>query len=160
MQQSQGWHTSSWGTWGIIETILKLVGVGAGFLAFINTDGSAPLHIGDSPHLAAVILLALLTLGAVYQLVVRFGQKETISFGFAVLNLIGHLALLLALLRAPEATGLAVVFGAMYLLGQVVKLQFLRETGYTEGGSNTSAMTRIAIVQGALYLVFAVLVLI
>jgi hypothetical protein len=160
MQQSQGWHSEAWGTWGIAETVLKLIGVGAGVLAFINSDGNAALRIGDNPHLLALILLVLLTLGAVFQLVVRFGQKETISFGFAVLNLIGHVALVIALLRVPEQATLAVIFGGMYVLGQVVKLQFLRETGYTEGGATTSAMLRVTGAIAIMYVLFVVLMLV
>jgi hypothetical protein len=139
--------------------VLKLIGVGAGVLAFINSDGNAALRIGDNPHLLALILLVVLTLAAVFQLYVRFGQKETLSLGFAVLNLIGHVALVIALLRVPEQATLAVIFGVMYVLGQVVKLQFLRETGYTEGGATTSAMLRIAGAQAIMYVLFVVLIL-
>jgi hypothetical protein len=160
MQQAQGWHIAQWGTLGWVETILKLIGIGAGVLAFVNSDASAALRIGDNPHLAAVILLVVLTLGAVFQLFVRFGQKETISLGFAALNLLGHLALLIALLRVPTDVTLAVIFGVMVVLGQVVKLQFLRSTGYTEGGATTSAMMRIAAAQGVVYLLLVILVLI
>ena len=34
------------------------------------------------------------------------------------------------------------IFGVFYVLGQVIKLQFLRVTGYTEGGANSSGMLR------------------
>lgn len=160
MQANQGWHTAQWGTLGWVETILKLIGIGAGVLAFVNSDAAAALRIGDNPHLAAVILLGALTLGAAFQLFVRFGQKETISLSFAVLNLLGHLALLVALLRAPSDMTLAVIFGVMVVLGQVVKLQFLRSTGYTEGGATTGAMMGISAAQGATYLLLVILVLI
>lgn len=160
MQNSQGWHTARWGTLGWAETILKLIGLGAGVLAFLNSDASAALRIGDNPHLAAAILLLVLTLGAVFQLVVRFGQKETISLGFAVLNLVGHLALLVALLRVPADVTLAVIFGVMYVLGQLVKLQFLRTTGYTEGGASTRAMMGVTAAITAAYLLLVILVLI
>jgi hypothetical protein len=157
--QAQGWRTAEWGMWGWIETILKLVGVGAGILAFINSDASASLLVGDNPHLAALVVLVLLTLGAFLQLAVRFVQRETVSFGFAILNVLGHLGLLIAVLRVPDQPTLALVFGASYVLGQIVKLQFLRTTGHTEGGSNSAAMLGIAVAQGALYALFAILML-
>lgn len=156
--QTQGWHVAQWGTWGWAETILKLVSIAVGILAFLGTSGD--LMIANHPHLAAVILLVLLALGSIFQLYVRFTQRETISMIFAVLNLLGHLGLLVALLRAPTLTGWALAFGVFYALGQVVKIQFLRVTGYTEGGATTSAMLRIAVVMAVLYALVAILVLV
>lgn len=160
MTQSQGWHTAQWGTWGWAETILKLIAIVAGILAFINSDAAAPFLIGDNPHLAALVVLALLTLGALGQLGIRFMQRETISFGFAVLNLLGHLGLLIAVLRVPDQPTLSLVFGAFYTLGQIVKIQFLRVTGYTEGGASTRGMLIVSVVMAVAYALFAILMLV
>ncbi len=153
-----GWHTAQWGTWGWAETILKLVALAAGILAFFQASGD--LIIGNHPRLAAVILLALLTLGSLFQLYIRFTQRETISMGFAVLNLLGHVGLLIALLRAPDLREYALVFGVFYTLGQLVKIQFLRVTGYTEGGATTRAMLMVTAVMTVLYALVAILVLV
>lgn len=157
--QPSQWHTAQWGMWGWFETILKLIGVVAGILAFAASNAASPLAIGDNPHLAALILLALLALGALAQVGIRFTQRETISFAFAILNLVGHLALLVAVLRVPDQPTLAMVFGGCYALGQLVKLQFLRATGYTEGGANTTAMLGVAALMAILYALLAVLML-
>lgn len=156
MTQSQGWHTTEWGVWGWIETILKLVALGAGILAFVASDAAAPLMIGDNPHPIALALIAFLALGALGQLGIRFVQREVSSFVFAILNLLGHAGLLVAVLRAPDQPTLALVFGGFYALGQIVKTQFLRVTGYTEGGANTAAMQIIAVVEAVLYAAFAI----
>ena len=174
MTQSQGWHTAQWGTWGWFETILKLIAIGAGILAFAGSDAANALTVGASPagsntgtlvvvgnsHLAALVVLALLTLAALAQLGIRFMQRETISLGFAVLNLLGHLGLLVALLRVPDQPALPLIFGVFYLLGQIVKIQFLRVTGYTEGGANTTGMLRVAAIMAAIYALFAILMLV
>ena len=160
LRQSQGWHIAEWGTWGWAETILKLVAIGAGILAFINSDATSAFVIGDNPHLAALILLALLTLGALGQLGIRFIQRETISFGFAILNLLGHLGLLVALLRIPDQPTLSLIFGGFYTLGQIVKIQFLRVTGYTEGGASTRGMVIVAAGMAVAYALFAILMLV
>ena len=68
----------------------------------MQTTSPASSSFGDNPHLAAVILLALLTLASLAQVGIRFTQRETISLIFAVLNLLGHLGLLIALLRVPD----------------------------------------------------------
>jgi hypothetical protein len=115
--------------------------------------------IGGNPHLLAVALLALMTLAAFFQLFVRFIQKETLSFVFAVLNALGHLALLIALLRVPTSMTLAVVFGLMFVLGQAAKIRFLSLTGYTEGGSDVQQMKRVAAVMGFIYIALTVFAL-
>ncbi len=116
--------------------------------------------IGGHPHLAAVIVLALLTLAAIGQLAIRFGQQEVISLIFAVLNLLGTLGLLIALLKAPESLTLPLIYGGCYLLGQLTKLQFLRVTGYTEGGADTRGMLMVTGGLTLVYVVFMVLLVV
>lgn len=157
--QPQGWHTSEWGAWGWLETILKLVALAAGVIAFFQSNAANPLVIGDNPHLAALILLGLETLGAVVQLGIRYVQREVVSFVFAILNLLGHLGLLVALLRVPTDLTLFIIFGVFYVLGQLVKIQFLRTSGYTEGGASSRGMIMVSLVMAASYAVFVVLML-
>lgn len=157
--QAQGWHTSEWGAWGWLETILKLVALAAGVIAFFQSDAANPLVIGDNPYLAALILLGLETLGALAQVGIRFVQREVVSFVFAILNLLGHLGLLVALLRVPTDTTLFIIFGVFYVLGQLVKVQFLRTSGYTEGGATSRGMIMVSLVMAAFYAVFVVLML-
>ena len=73
--QVQGWHTSEWGMWGWIETILKLIALGIGILAFFQTPAN-DLVLGGNPHLAAVILLVLLSLASVAQLGIVFSSAR------------------------------------------------------------------------------------
>jgi hypothetical protein len=155
---TQGWHTAQWGIWGWAETILKLVAIGAGLLAVFRVTGEITLD--NHPHILALILMVVLSLGAVFQVFIRWGQKESISFAFAVLNLLGHFGLLYALLHVPGPRTTPIIFGAFYALGQGVKIQFLRATGYTEGGANTRSMVTVAAVMAVLYALVAVLVLV
>ncbi|HVU13605.1 MAG TPA: hypothetical protein VHD90_20135 [Phototrophicaceae bacterium] len=160
--QTQGWHTSEWGTWGWTETILKLIGIAAGLVAFVRALPSASngLTIGGHPHLAAIIVLVLVSLAAILQVVIRLQQRETISFIFAILNLLGHLGLLLSLLWLPPERTLPLIFGVFWLLGQLTKIQFLRVTGYTESGATSSAMVRTTVVIAVIYLLFVIFMLI
>ncbi|MEP7293784.1 MAG: hypothetical protein ABI835_18495, partial [Chloroflexota bacterium] len=107
--QAQGWHTEKWGTWGWAETILKLIAIIAGLLAFFQSNAASEMMIGGNPHLAAVILFALLALFSVAQVGIRFTQKEIVSMIFALLNFLGHAALLIALLRVPTDMMLAIL---------------------------------------------------
>ncbi len=157
--QGLGWHNEAWGMWGWIETILKLVGIVAAINLFTQTSGATGLVIGGNPHLAGVVLLALMTLVAFGVIYVRYTQKEILSFVFAIVNALGHLALLIALLRVPPSTTLGVLFGLMYVLGAAAKIRFLGLTGYTEGGADVKQMKRVTAIMGIIYIAFTVLVL-
>src|SRR5689334_15662531 len=99
--QAQGWHVAKWGLWGWIETGLKAVGIVAGIIAFFSSSSVSTLTIGGHPHLAAVILLALLTLLTIGVVFIRFTQREVISLIYSVFNFLGHAGLLIALLHVP-----------------------------------------------------------
>jgi hypothetical protein len=156
---NQGWHTAQWGTWGWLETIAKCIALVAGFIALLNPVSGATFMLVGNHNLAALIVLALLTLAAIAQVVIRLGQRETISTAFAIFNLLGHLAVLIAVAQAPHHRLWPVLFGAFYVVGQLIKIQFLRVTGYTEGGADSANMVRTAGVMGGLYLLFSILML-
>lgn len=155
-----GWHVAKWGLWGWIETGLKMVSIIAGFIAFFGANGSDAFEVGGNPHLAALILLAVMSLMTVVVVGLRFTQREIISIGFAILNMLGHFALLYSLLGTPDQQALPVVFGVFYALGEVAKQRFLTITGYTESGQTTSAMLNFSRGVAVVYIIFAVLVLI
>jgi hypothetical protein len=159
-QAASGWHVANWGFWGWLETAIKLVGIVAGYIAFFNSSGVTDLTIGGSPRLAAVILLALLTLAMVGVVFVRITQKELISIGYSILNALGHIALLIALLRIPTQTTLALIFAVAFVLGELAKQRFLTISGYVEGGSNTASMLMFSRTIAVVYLVLAIFLII
>ena len=156
---AQGWHTEKWGTLGWVETGLKLLGIAVGLVALVRAFPLSTLVVSGHPHLAAVIVFALLTLGSIAVVALRFMQRETISMLFAVANTVGHVALLIALLYLPRHTRLPILFGVFYVLGQLVKHQFLRVSGYTESGANPRAMQVTTGVLTLLYAAFTILLL-
>ncbi len=163
MQQSKstaGWHVANWGLWGWIETALKLAGIVAGYIAFFNSSAVTDLTISGSPRLAAVILVALLTLAMIGVVFMRISQKELISIGYSILNALGHIALLFALLRAPTQTTLPIIFALMFILGELAKQRFLSISGYVEGSANTATMIRFSRIVAITYLVLAIFLII
>jgi len=156
---AQHWHVAKWGLWGWLETGIKVVGIIAGLIAFLNTPTTSELIIGGNPHLAAVILLGLLTVFTVLALFIRIGQREIVSLIYAIFNLLAHAALVIALVRLPDQGVLPVVFGAAFAVGQAAKLRFLSITGYTEGGQDANFMRNFALAILIAYALFAVLVL-
>lgn len=141
---TQGWHVANWGLWGWLETIVKLIGAGAGIVAFFNTMSISTLTLGGSPRLAAVILLGLLTFISIGLVFVRIRQQEIVSIFYAIFNLLGHAGLLIALLRAPQQTTLGIVFGIAYVAGELIKQRFLVVSGFTEAGQTTQSMVNFS----------------
>ena len=164
MQQtaSQGWHVDNWGTWGWIETGLKLVAIAAGFLAFFRSSPSEnPLMVSGNPELGAVILVGLMTLLTIVVLGLRFRQQEVISMVYAILNFLGHVGLLIALLRPPLVWSLPpIMFAVLMALGELAKQRFLTISGYTESGQSASGMLNFSRGIMAIYLLLAILILI
>ncbi len=160
MQNSaQGWHVAEWGLWGWVETLFKLVALIAGIAAFFASNSATPLTIGGNPHLAAAVVMLLLTLLSLVALAIRVQQKEIISLIFGIVNFLGHAGILHAILRLPDSMTLSLVFGVFYTVGQLTKLQFLNASGYTENGQTQSGMLRFAIGMAVAYALFTILAL-
>jgi len=153
------WHTSKWGNLGWAETVAKLVAIVAGLFAFALSFPGGGIGFGLNVRLAAFLVFAFLSVGAFMQLTIRLKQREIVSLVFAVVNLLGHLGLLYALLHPSLPPTIPLVFAAFWVLGQLIKLQFLRTTGFTEQGSDSAGMLKFAAVQTSLYVLFAVLVI-
>lgn len=124
------WHVGEWGRLGWLETALKTGGVGVGIASLIAAAG----HSGDGPggaRLAQVIVLAVLCLGLLAAIADRFADREIVGMAFIVAMNAGHLAMLGALLRYGGLDGALVAFACLMLAGDLVKLVFLRTTGFT-----------------------------
>ena len=163
MQQttSQGWHVANWGTWAWIETGLKLVAIGAALLAFITSNAANPLIISGNPELAAVIFVGLMTLFTIVPLVLRFTQKEVISMIYAILNFLGHVGLLITLLRfqPSDSPVLPLIFALFMVFGELAKQRWLVISGYTENGQTTAQMLNFSRGVMGIYVLVGVFIL-
>lgn len=156
MSTTQTWYVKNWGMLGWIETALKLLAVIAALVMFFSTNMGAPLTIGGHPRLFSMMVLSLLTLATVAQLNLRLKLKEIIAMAFAVAFFIGHVSLLIAMLRAPTVTNYPLVFGGLILVADLVKLRFLVKTQYSEAGVQTSGLLKLIGVVMGLYGLFVV----
>jgi hypothetical protein len=153
----QGWTFRNWGVLGWVETALKGSAIVIGIVAFSYTSGSSELTIGGNPRLFSIAVLALLTVATLLQIGLRLKLKDILALVFAVAYFIGHAGMLLALLRDPAtARPLAQIFGGLILLGDVVKLRWLGESGYTEGGAQTPQLVRLVTTIVLLYALFTI----
>ncbi|MBK8137955.1 MAG: hypothetical protein IPK52_19430 [Chloroflexi bacterium] len=153
---SRGWHFANYGLLGWLETAIKSVGIALGIAAFAAASSDLPLIIGGNPRLGAVILAVLMILLCLAAIAARLQLKDIFAMIYAVANLIGHLALIVALLRAPTQTTLPILFGLAYLAGDAVKLYWLRVSGYTEGGMDAAGMRRLVYSVLGMYAAFVI----
>lgn len=159
-QKPQEFYVGDWGTWGWIETGVKAAAAAIGLAAFFASAGASGFMIAGNPELLALLVCAGLCTNPLISLVARITQKEIISIVFTVFSLFGHLGLLVALARDPLAVrGFALAFGALYVSGELAKMRFLMDTGYTEFGLALPTMLRGVAMSAGLYTAFTLLVL-
>ncbi len=158
-QQSNTWHTKSWGTLGWLETAAKGVGIIVGLVAFFTALPLDPLPL-EGLEIAPAVLFAGITLGIFGSILVRIYQKEITSIIFAIANALGHAGMSFYLLRGVEGDALPVIFGIAYVVGELIKQRFISQSGYTEMGASAPQM--LLAVRGLMlaYSLFIVLVLI
>jgi hypothetical protein len=155
-----GWHVAQWGTLGWAETIVKGIGIIVAFIALAQALPTGVFTLGGNPRLAAIIVLALLTLIWLAPIPLRLQQKEIISMVFTILNLLAHIALLVALLYVLPDRTLPIIFGVAYLIGEAIKRRWLIVSGYTEGGRPQSMMFMVSNIFLGAYALFIVFMLI
>jgi len=157
--RKQTWHIASWGTWGWIETGLKGIGILTTFIAFATFANQSIPEI-TFPHAIPAIFLAIQSLFMMGLLFARLAQREIFSITFAIFNVLGHIALVIAMLYADIFTPFPLIFAGVYILGELAKLQFLSTSGYTEFDNTPQAMRTVVFGMLSLYTLFGVLYLI
>lgn len=126
---ARSWHVGSWPALAWAETALKALGIGVGVAALL-TALDAPVDGAGGPRLAAVVILAVLSLGLVAAIADRVAEREVVGVVFILAMNAGHWCMTVALAR-DEVAGFLVAFAALMLAGDLVKLAFLARSGFT-----------------------------
>lgn len=134
------WHVANWSPLGWLETGIKLIAFVAAILALINALSSGTFTAPSGARLIQVIVLAVLALGLTAGIADRYNQREIIAMGFILLNNIAHWGMVYALLTIPGPATLLLIFAGLMLLGDLVKIYWLRVSGYTQGGYPQSVL--------------------
>jgi hypothetical protein len=77
-----------------------------------------------------VIVLGLLSVGLVAAIADRIADREIIGVVFVLAMNLGHWCMTVALARDGDLAGHLVAFAGLMLAGDLVKLVFLRTTGF------------------------------
>jgi hypothetical protein len=125
----RGWHVGKWGPLGWAETVLKSAGVIVGIGALVAVRG-AEADWAPGWRLAQVVVLGLLCVGLVAAIADRLAERELVGIVFIVAMTVGHLCMTLALARADDLGLYLVAFCVLMIAGDLIKLVFLRTTGF------------------------------
>ena len=123
------WHIGDWGPLAWAETALKTAGILVGIAALLTASDHEP-DGASGARLAAVVILAVLSLGLVAGILDRLAGRELVGFLFILGMVAGHVAMTVALARDGGLEGYLAAFAALMLAGDLVKLVFLRTTGF------------------------------
>lgn len=140
------WHFSDWSLLGWIETGIKLVGLVAAILALIMAWMGGTFTAPEGVRLIEVIVQAVLAVLILAAIADRYTEKEITAMIFVVINNIGHWGMLYALLTLPGPGSMLQVFAALMLVGDLIKLYWLRTSGFTVRGYSTSVLIGLTMV--------------
>ncbi len=145
------WYFGNWTGLGWLETGLKLAGHIVAFYALTQ------IPAGSSPALSfPVILLGLITLSYVAAIYDRWLEKEITAMLFVVVNVTAHAAMTWTLTHTSnDLYFLGLIFAALMLAGDLVKIAFLLRTKFTVRNVTTRQMVMLT---GGLVIVYALVI--
>lgn len=112
-----------------METAVKVVAWGVGIDALVRVGGGSP-DFGTG-RVAQIAILGVLCLGLLAAIVDRLVNREIVAMVFVILNNLGHMAMLTALLVHAGTDGHLVLFASLMLTGDVIKIVFLKTSDFT-----------------------------
>lgn len=129
--KKKGWYVAQWSALGWLETLIKVAALVVGISAGIAAISSGMWTLPSGLSLAELIVLVVLSLGLIAAIFDRLAEREVTAMAFVILNNLGHWGMVLALASLPGPGLRLFVFAALMLLGDLVKLAFLKTSGFS-----------------------------
>ena len=129
-REPAGWHVARWGRLGWIETGVKSLAFLCAYVALatsITTGWSAPGGV----RIVELVLVGIATVGLLAAIGDRLLEREIVAMVFVCFSNVAHLALLPRLLMTTGPERLLTAFAVLMMCGELVKIRFLRSTGFT-----------------------------
>ena len=127
---SKHWYIAQWPPLAWLETVIKLTALVTAIVAFIDTLSDGSFDFPRGTPLVQFLILVVLSLGLIAAIFDRFIEREIIAMGFVILNNIGHWSLVMALVFIPRPGSGLLAFASLMLLGDLVKVRFLKTSGF------------------------------
>jgi hypothetical protein len=128
------WRCQKYGPLGIMETIIKLIGTGAGMASLSIYSNDDENIEWDAGRISTVVLTGVILLLFLVITIQRFLEHELIAIVFAILQLLGCLTFFIVTVKAMDPDEFAFVYAFLYLLGTCVKLAsvFIEKEDYQD----------------------------
>lgn len=124
------WYVADWPPLAWLETALKAVALVIGILAWVRVGRNA-FVLPRGFRLGQLVVLSLLSLGLVAAIFDRWIEHEVVAMIFVIVNNLGHWGMVAALAVRPGPGVSLTAFAALMLLGDLVKLAFLKVHDFT-----------------------------
>lgn len=122
------WHFARWPALAWLETIIKLLALIIGITIGLTSLSAGKFVFPTGLSLAQIIILIVLSLGLVTAIFDRIADREIIAMIFVIVNNLGHWGMVLGL---ATGSGRLLLFASLMLLGDLVKLWFIRVHSFT-----------------------------
>lgn len=121
------WHFDEWPFLAWLETLVKAsaLSIGVYALTVMNRPG-VQLAFPTGTKLVQFAIQAVLILGLIAAIYDRFQEHEIIAMIFVIFNNLGHIGILTALSSTSFYPNLLTGFWMLMLLGEIIKLFFLK----------------------------------
>lgn len=142
----RGWHIANWTALGWLETAIKAVAIVIGIFALVKSISVGAFALPWGLRFFQLIVMTTLALGLVAAIFDRLRERELISMIFVLFNNLAHWGIVSMMLVTrkegslvfvidpepiPESHALLIAFCALMLLGDLVKIVFIKTTNFT-----------------------------
>jgi hypothetical protein len=150
------WYVAQWPFLAWLETAIKLVALTIGIWGASATFGGE-FAWPTGVRLVQLTVLALLSLGLVAAIFDRLAEREVVAMVFVVPNNLGHWGMTAALAFAPGPAGALVAFATLMLVGDLVKLVFIKVHNFQVRDTPRAVLYGLTLLYVVGYLVLLIL---
>jgi hypothetical protein len=136
------WHVAKWHLLAWAEMLVKLLGAGLAIYALARPPVRAAAW--NTGSVVGVLILGLLSIGILLSIWDRLRRREIVSMVFAPINCVGHGAALANAVLSRGIVPSVATFAAVMLAGDLIRIAFIRRTGFTADGVSRGQLIGLA----------------
>lgn len=125
-QEPSSWHFADWPPLAWLETVIKLFALLLAILTAYRALQRWSFEFPSGLVLIEWVIMLVLSLGLTLAIIDRIQNREILAMGFILLNNLGHWGMTYTLMTDPGPGAILSVFAVLMLVGDLVKLLFLR----------------------------------
>jgi hypothetical protein len=152
-QTTKEWHVGHWPPLAWVETAIKAAALVIGIYALFVSLSAPSFAVPGGLRLVQFVVLGFLSLGLVAAIFDRLTEREVVAMVFVVFNNLGHWGMVAALASKAGPGSLLVAFCALMLIGDLVKLIFLKVHAFTVRDTPRSVLFGLTSIYGVGYAV-------